>query len=128
MVAALLLYTTFFLETHQKNFSTTPDLLTTLTGWVIMGEMALIGGIILLTLYQQRSVLLYLAHTTWLATYGTATTVFNGIDVSRSLHISQHERQALAQQAEQHLRRLLVTQTLLGLCVLLGLVIAWFSS
>ncbi len=124
LLVAPLLYATFFLETHQKNWPTPAALLNTPAGWVISGELALMAGAILLTLYQKHRALPHLAGMIWLAAQGSRATAYSGIDVSHSLQISQNERQALTQQAKQRLRRALVIQTLLGLCMLLGLVIA----
>lgn len=122
---ALAVYSLFTLETHLTSFKTLDALLTSPIGWFIIAALTLLGAILLLTLYQARRVLPFLAQAAWLAARGTVMSVLGGMDVSRSLQMSQHERQKLAHRAERRLTRLAYVQVMLGMLVLLCLVLAW---
>lgn len=124
---ALVLYSLFSLETHAPQppgFNALPALFSAPYGWLLLAALALLGGILLLTLYQARRALPSLAQAAWLAARGTVMSVMGGMDVSRSLQMSQRERQMLADQAERRLRRLAYLQFTLGLLIVLCLVAA----
>lgn len=128
-LVALLLYGIFFVEAHLatmqlRSFDSLFPLLQNPTCWAVLAEMCLLGGMLLLASYQARRVLPHLARMAWLAARGTVATVLSGMDVSRSLEISQDKRQELATLAERRLLKTLAAQTVLSLLLLLCLVIA----
>ncbi len=121
---AIALYSLFSAETHLISFASLLTLLSAPAGWALAAALVLLGVIMLLALYQARRVLPALAQAAWFAAQGTVTSIMGGMDVSRSLQRSQHERQTLANQAERRLTRIVYAQFLLGLLVLLCLVLA----
>jgi hypothetical protein len=129
VLVALLLYGIFFVEARITNmqvhsFDSLLPLLHSPTGWAVLAEVCLLGGILLLASYQARRVLPHLARMAWLAARGTLATALSGMDVSRSLEISQDKRQELAALAERRLLKTLAAQTVLSLLLLLCLVLA----
>lgn len=122
---AIAVYGVFLVETHLTDFNSLNALLYEPMGWFLIAELVLLAAMLLLTLYQARRALPFLAQAAWLATRGTVMSVLGGIDVSRSLQMSQHERQMLANQAERRLTRLAYAQAILGVLVLLCLVLTW---
>lgn len=128
-IVALLLYGIFFVEAQITNmqlsgFDGLFPLLQSPTGWAVLAEVCLLAGMLLLASYHARQVLPHLARMAWLAARGTVATVLSGMDVSRSLEISQDKRQELAALAEQRLLKALAAQTVLSLLLLLCLVVA----
>ena len=128
-LVALVLYGIFFVESHittmqLHSFSSLLPLLQSPTGWALLAEVCFLGGMLLLASYQTRQVLPHLARMAWLAARGPVATVLSGMDVSRSLQISQDERQKLAALAERRLLKTLAAQAVLSLLLLLCLVIA----
>jgi uncharacterized membrane protein len=121
---ALALYSVFSLETHLTSFASLPALLSTPSGWFFSAALGLLGAILLLTLYQARRALPTLAQAAWLAARGTVMSVLGGMDVSRSLQVSQRERQTIANRAERRLRSIAHAQVILGILILLCLVLA----
>ena len=126
---ALSLYGIFFGEAHITNmqlqgFGSLSPLLQNPISWVLLAEVCLLGDMLLLANYQARRVLPHLARMVWLAARGTMTTALSWIDVSRSLQISQDERQKFAELAERRLLKTLAAQTVLSLLLLLCLVVA----
>ena len=132
-IAALALYGIFFVEVHftdmqLSSIGSLPHLLQSPISWALLAEVCLLGGMLLLASYQKRRVLPHLARMAWLAARGTVATVLSGMDVSRSLQISQDERQKLAALAERRLLKTLTAQAALSLLLLLCLVIAALVS
>jgi uncharacterized membrane protein len=123
-LCAIALSSVFSVETRLTSFSSLPHLLNTPFGWLLIAELVLLGGALLLTLYQVRRALPSLAQAAWLAARGTVMSVLGGMDVSRFLEMSQHERQTLARQAERRLTNIAYMQVILGMLVLLCLVLA----
>ncbi len=123
-LCAIALYSLFSVETRLTSFSSLPLLFSVPFGWLLVAELALLGVTLLLTLYQARRALPSLAQAAWLAARGTVTSVLGGMDVSRSLELSQHERQKLAKRAERRLTSLAYLQVILGMLLLLCLVLA----
>ncbi len=121
---AIALYSVFSVETRLTSFSSIPLLFNTPFGWLLVAELVLLTITLLLTLYQVRRALPSLAQAAWLAARGTVMSVLGGMDVSRSLEMSQHERQTLANQAERRLTKIAYMQVVLGMLVLLCLVVA----
>ncbi|HEU5368748.1 MAG TPA: hypothetical protein VFU69_09800, partial [Ktedonobacterales bacterium] len=120
---ALALYSLFSMETHLSSLDSLPALLSTPSGWFFIAEMTLLGATLLLTLYQARRALPALAQAAWLAARGTVMSVLGGMDVSRPLQMSQRERQALANRAEQRMRNIACAQVILGMLMLLCIVL-----
>jgi hypothetical protein len=120
------LYGLFLVEARLPGVNDLPVLLDTPFGWVMSAEVMLLGMMLLLSLYQSRGVFPALAQAAWLAARGTVMSVLGGMDVSRSLQITQRERQALAQRAERRLTRIAAAQVILGLLILLCLALAAF--
>jgi uncharacterized membrane protein len=123
---AIALYSIFSVETQLTTSKSWSALLNTPAAWLLIAELVLVGAILLLTVYQARRALPALAQAAWLAARGTVMSVLGGMDVSRSLQISQRERQMRANQAERRLTRIAYAQVLLGMLVLLCLVLASF--
>lgn len=132
-VIALVLYGIFFVEAHVtgmrlSSIGSLLPLLQSPMSWVLLIEVCLLAGMVFLASYQARRVLPHLARMAWLAARGTMATVLSGMDVSRSLQISQDERQKFAALAERRLLKALTVQAALGLLLLLCLVIASLVS
>ena len=125
---AITLYSIFSVETRLASLKSLSALLSTPFGWLLIAELALLGGMLLLTLYQARRALPTLVQAAWLAARGTVMSVLGGMDVSRSLQMSQGERQKLATQAEQRLTNIAYMQVILGMLVLLCLVLTSFLA
>lgn len=121
---AIALYSVFSVETRLTSFSSLLLLFSTPFGLLLIAELALLGVTLLLALYQVRRALPALAQAAWLAARGTVMSVLGGMDVSRSLEMSQHERQTLAHRAERRLTNIAYLQVILGMLVLLCLVLA----
>lgn len=119
-------YSLFSVETRLADFSSLPLLLSAPAGWLLIAELTLLGSMLLLTFYQARRALPSLVHAAWLAARGTVMSVLSGVDVSRSLQVSQRERQTLANRAERRLIRAAYAQVLLGMLVLFCLVLSLF--
>jgi uncharacterized membrane protein len=122
---AIAVYGVFSVETHLTTFNNLNTLLHEPMGWFLSAELVLLAAMLLLTFYQARRALPFLAQAAWLATRGTVMSVLGGIDVSRSLQMSQHERQMIANQAERRFTRLAYAQVVLGVLMLLCLVLTW---
>jgi hypothetical protein len=130
---ALALYGIFFVEARitgmrLHDFGRLLPLLQSPGAWMLLAETCFLGGWLLLANYQTRRVLPHLARMAWLASRGTVTTVISGMDVSRSLLISQDERRKFAALAERRLLKTLSAQAGLSLLLLLCLVIAALIS
>jgi hypothetical protein len=121
---AVALYGVFSVETRLSSSSSLPLLFNTPFGWLLVAEFTLLGVTLLLTLYQVRRALPALAQAAWLAARGTVMSVLEGMDVSRSLELSQYERQKLANQAERRMTYIAYMQVIVGMLVLLCLVLA----
>jgi|GEM_PF-2001930 len=124
VLGAMTLYSIFAVETHAVSFISLSALLSTPASWILLEELSLLGGILLLALYQRQRILPHLTRMAWLAARGTVMSVWGGIDVSRSLQIPQQERQRRAERAEQRLIRITRIQAVLGVLMLLCLVLA----
>ncbi len=113
----------FSMETHTSRMNTSLAAISLAYSWAIIANVGLLGMVFLLTCYQERHVLPHLAQTVWLATRGAFIGVMGGVDVLRSLQVSQNERQAPADLATQRFRCLLYAQVVLGMLILLCLVL-----
>ncbi len=130
---ALALYGICFVEAHitgmrLSSIDSVLSLLQRPVSWVLLAEICLLAGMAFLASYQSRRVLPHLARMAWLAARGTVAPMLSGMDVSRSLQISQDERQKFAALAERRLLKTLTAQAAFSLLLLLCLVMASLIS
>ncbi len=130
---ALALYGICFVEAHitGMRLSSIDGVLSLLqrpVSWVLLAEICLLAGMAFLASYQARRVLPHLARMAWLAARGTVAPLLSGMDVSRSLQISQDERQKFVALAERRLLKTLTAQAAFSLLLLLCLVMASLIS